>query len=196
MLVRSEIPLVTIDNPFPECGCVMADNAGGMAQLVQYVIGLGHRKIAYIHGPASAVTGLRVKTFLDTLAQHGISIPDEYLAQCEYTNPQSCFHVTVEMLQLPDPPSCILVCDDFSSTGAISAAQKARMQVPEDISLAGYDGIGLMQNYFPHLTTVDQNATRIGQTAARMLISQIEGAPPETTTVPATLISGETVRMM
>ncbi len=194
MLVHSDLPLVTIDNVFPNRACVLADNVGGMSQLVNYVIDLGHRKIAYIHGPASTVTNLRVRTFLASAQERGLTIPSAYLVECKYTNPKSCYAATQQLLALPDPPTCILLCDDFSSSGAISAAQKAGLQVPEDLSVAGYDGIGQMQNFYPHLTTVDQDAAQIGQTAARMLIAQIEGAPPETRTIPARLISGDTVR--
>ena len=195
-LVQSELPLVTIDNPFPNRGCVFADNIGGMTKLVNYIIQLGHRKIAYIHGPSSAVTDLRISTFLNTMREQGIKVPDEYLVECGYTNPQGCYWATLNLLNLDDPPTCILICDDFSSSGALNAAQKAGLKVPEDLSVAGYDGIDMMQNYYPQLTTVDQDASQIGQTAAQMLIAQGEGAPPETRTVPSRLISGETVRLV
>ncbi len=195
-LIRSEFPLVTIDNQFPERGCVFADNVGGMSQLVHYVADMGHRKIAYVHGPSSAVTDLRVKTFLQAAKECGLDVRDDYLVQCEYTNPQSCYHATLELLELPDPPTCIFVCDDFSSPGAISAAHQHGLRIPEDLSLVGYDGIEQMQYSYPRLTTVDQDAEQIGRTAARMLISQIEGNPSATEIVPAKLISGETVRMV
>ena len=87
MLVQSELPLVTIDNPFPDRGCVLADNAGGMAQLVDYVIDCGHRRIGYIHGPASAVTDLRIQAFLETAKRRGVEVPPEYLAECAYNDP-------------------------------------------------------------------------------------------------------------
>ena len=194
MLVDSDLPLVSIDNVFPNRSCVLADNAGGMAQLVRYVIDQGHRKIAYVHGPASAVTNARVKAFLDAARERGVSVPSAYLRQCEYTNPQSCYEATRQLLALKDPPTCVLLCDDFSAPGAITAARTANIRIPDDLSIAGYDGIGQMQSFHPRLTTVDQNAGQIGQAAAQMLIAQIEGAPPETRTIPTRLIPGETVR--
>ena len=196
MLVQSELPLVTIDNPFPDRGCVLADNAGGMAQLVDYVIDCGHTRIGYIHGPASTVTDLRVQAFLNTAKQRGVDIPPEYLAQCAYNDPQSCFEATVRMLELPNRPTCILVSDDFSSSGPFRAARAAALRVADDLSVAGYDGIGFLKDYYPRLTTVDQDAESIGQSAACMLIDQIEGAHSETRTIPSRLISGETVRLV
>ena len=195
-LVQSELPLITIDNLFHDRSCVMADNVGGMSQLVRYVRSLGHRKIAYVHGPSSTVTDSRLKTFLSVLREMGLTVPDSYLAECEYTNPSSCYEATQRLLNLHDRPTCILLCDDYSSSGAISAARNAGLRVPEDVSVAGYDGIGQTQFVYPRLTTVDQGAALIGRTAAHMLIARIDGAPPETRTVPARLIAGETVGKM
>ena len=70
------------------------------------------------------------------------------------------------------------------------------LSVPGDVSVVGFDGIDLSRYTIPRLTTVDQDAEQIGRTAARMLISQIEGNPSATEIVPAKLISGETVRMV
>ncbi len=194
MLIRSELPLVTIDNPFPGRGCVLADNAGGMAQLVNYVADLGHRRIAYIHGPSSAVTDLRVRTFLETAQARGIEVPAGYLAECEYTNPESCRAATERLLGLENRPTCILLCDDFSCSGAFHAIHDAGLKMPGDISLAGYDGIGFIQDFYPKLTTVDQDADAIGQAAAKMLMAEIDGAAPENLTIAARLIPGETVK--
>ena len=193
MLIRSELPLVTIDNPFPDRGCVLADNEGGMTQLVDYVIDRGHRRIGYIHGPASAVTNLRIRTFQETAKRRGVEVPDEYLAQCAYNDPQSCYEAMARMLRQQEHPTCILVSDDFSAAGAFSAVRAAGLRVPGQLSVAGYDGIGYLSNYYPRLTTVDQDAEAMGESAARMLISMIDGAPPENLTVPSRLIPGETV---
>ena len=133
------------------------------------------------------------QAFLDTARQRGVEVPPEYLAQCAYNDPQSCFEATVRMLQLPDRPTCVLVSDDFSSSGAFRAARSMGIRIPDDLSIAGYDGLGYLKNYYPRLTTVDQDADQIGQSAACMLISQIEGAAPDNLTVPAWLIPGETV---
>ena len=75
----------------------------------------------------------------------------------------------------------------------LAAAQRFGKRVPEDLAVAGYDGVEMMRNFYPPLTTVDQDATRIGSIAADLLISQIEGAAPETRMVSATLVRGETV---
>ncbi len=195
-LVNSDLPLVTIDRVFDNRVCVCSDNAEGMRMLVEYVFGMGHRKIAYIHGPQSSVTDIRVASFFRTASKLGLKVPEAYVRQSEYTDPQSAYEATKALLLLPDRPTCILVCDDFSTTGAIRAAQKAGLRVPEDLSLAGFDGIGQMQNFYPRLTTVKQDAETIGRESARQLISLIdsdEKAEAGIHTVPCALITGQTV---
>ena len=196
-LVEAEIPVVTIDRPFHNRGCVLADNAGGMRQLVEYMVQLGHRKIAYIHGDdGSMVSDIRVNTFLSVMKEKGLPIPQGYLTACKYTNAESCYAAAERLLNLPEPPECILGCDDFASNGVMALALERGLKVPGDLSVAGYDGIEMMRNYHPRLTTIDQNAVCIGQTAAELLIDQIEGAPPETRTVPSILVPGETAGPM
>ena len=196
-LIESDLPLVTIDHGFTGRTCVQSDNQDGMRQLVEYVYSLGHRQVGYIHGPHSAVTDARLAAFEETSRRLGLVQIKGYVEQAEYTNPQSVYEVAKRMLALPLRPTCILVCDDFSATGALRAAQEAGLSVPRDLSVAGYDGIAQMQAFSPRLTTVYQDAPRMGREAAKLLISQIENdRVPYELCVPAALIQGETVQMI
>lgn len=100
---------------------------------------------------------------------------------------------------MPAPPTCILYPDDFSCFGGISALNEAGFKIPDDISIAGYDGIGLARNFKPPLTTIVQNTTKIGSEAASKLISLIEN-PKSTITeqiiIPGELFPGGTVKKM
>ena len=196
-LIESDLPLVTIDHDFAGRTCVQSDNQDGMRQLVEYVFSLGHRQVGYIHGPRSAATNARLCAFEETSKRLGLVRLKGYVDQAEYTNPQSVYEATQRMLALPLRPTCILVCDDFSATGALRAAHEAGLRVPQDLSLAGYDGIAQMQAFPPRLTTVYQDAPRMGREAAKLLISQIENdRAPYELCVPAALIQGETVQMI
>lgn len=195
-LAQSGLPLVSIDHRFPGRLCICSDNETGMRMLLEHAYSLGHRRIAYIHGPASTVTDVRLKAFCQTAERLQLHIPPEYLLQCEYTNPQSAYEATKRVLTLEDRPTCIFLCDDFSVTGAMRAAEKAGLRVPNDLSLAGYDGIQQMQNFYPRLTTVRQDAAALGRESAWHLIALIEnedGDHPELLTIPCALIPGQTV---
>ena len=122
-LIQSDVPVVTIDHLFNNRIAVMSDNVNGMRQLFTFIYEKGHRKIAYIHGEDSAVTQSRVSSFYKTSKELGVEIPDEYVRQAAYRNTKEAYDRTVELLDLPDPPTCILYPDDFASFGGINAIQ-------------------------------------------------------------------------
>lgn len=188
-LVKSEVPVVTIDHLFHNRSAIISDNVKGMKDLVHYVYKMGHRKIAYIHGSDSAVTQSRLSSFHKTCAELNLQIPAEYLKEAPYRNTQGAYAQTLKLLELPDPPTCILYPDDFSCFGGISAFNAKGIKIPDDISIAGYDGIGLAKNFNPPLTTLVQNTRLLGREAANKLISLIE--TPKTTLTEQIIIPGE-----
>ena len=198
-LVNSELPIVTIDHLFNNRTCIQSNNVVGMKSLVEYAYDKGHRKIAYIHGAKSAVTNTRLGSFYRTTEALGLQIPEEYIGECEYNDPASVYTATQKMLSLRNRPTCILVSDDYASLGALEAIGDAGLQIPKDISIAGYDGIALMQMMKPRLTTIRQDTGRIGMEAAQRLVALIESPKttiPEITVIPCSLVEGETVGEM
>ena len=195
-LVNSELPIVTIDHLFNNRTCIQSNNFTGMRSLVEYVCSRGHRKVAYIHGPKSAVTDTRLGAFYNTVKGLNIEIPDEYVDECEYNEPTSVYRATKRLLSLKDRPTCILISDDYAALGAYEAAADLGLVIPRDVSIAGYDGIPMMQLMKPRLTTIRQDTNEIGAEAARKLVSLIESpktAIPEIIVVPCSLLEGETV---
>lgn len=188
-LVNSDVPVVTIDHLFNNRIAVMSDNVGGMQQLTRYVIEKGHRKIAYIHGLPSAVTSARLSSFYKTLEENGIAVPDEYVREAAYRSTDETYRETRSLLELDEPPTCILYPDDFACIGGINAIREKGLRIPEDISVAGYDGIEIGLHMLPQLTTLAQNMDAIGATAAEQLIDLIE--KPKTTLIQPNIIVGE-----
>ena len=187
-LVRSDIPVVTIDYIFNNRIAVVSDNVNGMNQLLTYVYDKGHRRIAYIHGADSAVTQSRLTSFYKTAKDLGLEIPEEYILEAAYRNTKEKFKRTLELLDLPQPPTCILYPDDFASYGGMNAIQARGLRIPEDISVVGYDGIPAARHIEPKLTTLKQDTERIGSEAARNLISLIE--EPKSTPIQVIMIGG------
>ena len=185
-LVESNVPLVTIDRVFDNRLAVMSDNVAGVSALVRYVYEKGHRKIAFLHGERTSVTNNRLIGFHRTCEELGLEIPDEYIIECVYHDPDRCAEATRQLLSLPDRPTCILFPDDFSYIGGMNVLLEAGLRIPEDISVAGYDGIHLAKVL--RLTTYSQNAAALGKTAAERLISLIEH--PKTTVLDRVLIEG------
>ena len=187
-LARSDIPVVTIDYIFNNRIAVVSDNVNGMNQLLTYVYDKGHRRIAYIHGADSAVTQSRLTSFYKTAKDLGLEIPEEYILEAAYRNTKETFKRTLELLDLPQPPTCILYPDDFASYGGMNAIQARGLRIPEDISVVGYDGIPAARHIEPKLTTLKQDTERIGSEAARNLISLIE--EPKSTPIQVIMIGG------
>ena len=185
-LVESHIPLVTIDRVFDNRLAVVSDNVGGVSALVRYVYEKGHRKIAFLHGERTSVTNNRLIGFHRTCEELGLEIPEEYIIERVYHDPDRCAEATRQLLNLPDRPTCILFPDDFSSIGGMNALLEAGLRIPEDISVVGYDGIHLAKVL--RLTTYSQNAAALGKTAAARLISLIEH--PKTTVLDRVLVEG------
>jgi LacI family transcriptional regulator len=195
-LVSSDLPIVTIDHLFDNHTCIQSDNADGMRQLVEYTYAKGHRKIAYIHGLKSAVTNTRLGSFYRTMEKLGLPVQEEYIMECGYNETTSVYKATQKMLSLKDKPTCILISDDYAAFGAYEAIAELGLKIPDDISIAGYDGIPMMQLMKPRLTTMRQDTKDLGTEAARKLVELIErpkSAIPEIVLIPCTLIEGETV---
>jgi LacI family transcriptional regulator/LacI family purine nucleotide synthesis repressor len=198
-LILSNLPIVTIDHVFDGKTSIVSDNVGGMKDLVRYVCNRGHRKIAYIHGMDSSTTRARLGSFYRTLDEFSLEIPEEYVRVAAYRNSEETGRITNELLDLEDPPTCILCPDDFAAVGCINAIRERGLRIPEDISVAGYDGITLSQVLDPRLTTLKQNTREIGRRAAEELIRMIEQpktALPEKITIKGELQPGSSVKQL
>jgi LacI family transcriptional regulator len=187
-LINGEIPVVTIDHVFDNRTAIISDNIKGMRELITYIYERGHRKIAYIHGADSSVTQNRVGSFYKTLGELGIEVPDEYVKSGIYHDPVTTAKLTRELLELKDRPTCIVFPDDFSCIGGINAIKEHGLRIPEDISIAGYDGITLSQVLEPKLTTLQQDTKALGRSAAEKLIALIEN--PKASIIERVVIEG------
>lgn len=188
-LVRSDIPVVTIDHLFNNRIAIISDNVKGMKDLLTFVYNKGHRRIAYIHGMDSAVTQSRLSSFYKTAEELGLEVPDEYIKEAAYRDTKASFTQTQELLDLPNPPTCILYPDDFASFGGINAITERGLNIPQDISIAGYDGIRIGRHLEPQLTTLRQDTEQVGARAAESLVNLIEH--PKTTLIQQVVVEGE-----
>lgn len=172
-LIGGEIPVVTIDHIFNNRTAILSDNIGGVKDLTTYCYNKGHRKIAFIHGSKSTVAQNRLSSFYRTAEQLGLEVPDAYVIPSDYRNLEAACRATEQLLDLPDPPTCILYPDDYSAFGGIKAIRRRGLRIPEDISIAGFDGTPIAEQIDPRLTTVAQNTEEMGRLAAMHLIEEI-----------------------
>lgn len=185
-LAESELPLVTVDHVFNNRLAVMSDNVRGMETLVRYAYAKGHRKIAFLHGEKTTVTQNRLIGFYRACEELGLEIPEEYVRESVFHNPDRCALDTQALMSLPERPTCILFPDDYSYVGGMNTLRQMGIRVPEDVSVMGYDGIHLARVI--GLTTYWQDTQELGRIAAERLISLIEH--PKTTLIDRIMVSG------
>ncbi|MCR4690453.1 MAG: LacI family transcriptional regulator [Lachnospiraceae bacterium] len=178
-LLHGELPVVAIDFVSDKIVSILSDNETGIKELMDYARQLGHERIAYITGQDSAVTQARIKTYKDKLTEFGFPIRDEYIINSEYRDIGQTAVRTTELLSLPEAPTCILFPDDYAAYGGINVIRGMGMRIPEDISVAGFDGISLAAQIQPKLTTFRQDTESMGIAAAKKLIERIEYEPEE-----------------
>jgi LacI family transcriptional regulator/LacI family purine nucleotide synthesis repressor len=196
-LAHSNIPLVTIDHRIPNCTAIVSDNRKGMADLLRYVYEQGHRRIAYIHGQDATVTMVRLASFYETAKKLELEINPAYVLQADYRDTQAAADATMKLMELSQPPTCILYSDDFAAYGGISILNQMELRIPEDISIAGYDGLLASRHMRPMLTTIKQNTEAMGQAAGERLIELIthpKEIAPEQMIIEGELFEGNTVK--
>lgn len=195
-LIASDIPVVTIDHVFDNRSSVISDNVQGMRKLVEYIYSMGHRRIAYIHGEDTLVTRSRLASFHKTCKELGLQIPDEWVCEALYHDPKSSGLQTRKLLSLENSPTCILYPDDISLLGGATELENQGLRIPEDISVAGYDGALMSRVLRPVMTTMRQDSKTLGQKAASLLIEAIEEPKtyiPRMVMVPGELQTGGSV---
>ena len=173
-LSNADSPLVTIDYMFNNRSSVVSNNYGSMATLMEYIVKNGHKKIAYVCGEDTAVTRNRLAAYYKVLEDNGIEVPDDYVMHGSYRSTSKSEAFTDKLLERKDRPTCILYPDDYSAMGGLNSIHKHGLNVPEDISIAGFDGINIAHKIEPKLTTIRQDTKAIGEMAALKLLSLME----------------------
>ena len=176
-------PLVVVSARADEHGVtsVGVDDARGARLATEFLLGLGHTRIAHLKGdPRQASTLLRGDAFSAAMAAASVAVRDEYVVTCNY-DPGQSYAATKALLALPQPPTAIFAGNDAMALAALEAARDVRVSVPHDISIVGFDDIAAASQVTPPLTTVRQPLSQIGEEATRLLIACVEGKP-----VPAT----------
>ena len=192
-LVKSDIPIVTIDYVFNNKLAVTSDNVKGIRDLLTYIYEQGHRKIAYIHGQrTSVVTDSRIKSFYKTANEIGFEVDEDYIIEGMYRDTQNAEKLTARLLDMKERPTCIIYPDDLCAMGGRNVIRARGLRIPQDISIAGYDGINITQQIEPQLTTIYQDTRMIGRVAAENLINQIER--PKSSLIEHVIVEGNLIR--
>lgn len=153
------------------------DGTHGIRQVVDHLIALGHTRLACIAEPLQFTKSFhRVRGFLDGLQAHALPADPSLLVEANFRQRSGKLSAQ-RLLDLPQPPTAIVACNDLLALGAVSAAQERGLAVGRDISISGFDDIVLAEIANPPLTTVHQPAHQLGTLVAEMLCRLVSGEP-------------------
>jgi LacI family transcriptional regulator len=179
MLSSRSVPTVFVDaSPVKNNqSSLPIDYATGISEAVQHLTSLGHRKIAFISGdPKLKSAQAKLVAFRDAVAQLGLSLPDKYIVAGNHKLEQGTAAAQI-LLQLKDRPTAIMCSNDLTAIGALHALVSARIQVPQEMSLIGFDDIQFSEYLIPPLTTIRMSCNEIATAAARALSQMIADEP-------------------
>ncbi len=177
-LIEANYPLVLVNRRMRgvRTGYVVADDASGAKDAVNYLIQLGHRRIAHISGYLHADTARRrLDAYVSTMTSHGLAQETRDLTvESDFTFKGGQDAMTA-LLELPERPTAVFVANDVMALGAMTITQARGIRVPDDISIVGFNDIALAQYSYPRLTTVRTPSYEMGALAAQMLLKRVKG---------------------
>ena len=175
-LKESHFPFVIAGYSFPDksINYVSENIFSGACKLVEHLINLGHKRIAYV-GPISPKPEEdEFKAYQSVLKKHKIKYREDFVKVCSYpTFNERMPEIIEEFLCLPDAPTAILGIDDMIAIRIIEVLKEKNIKVPEDISVAGYNDVPYARLISPPLTTVRVPRYDIGKLAGQMLLHLI-----------------------
>jgi DNA-binding LacI/PurR family transcriptional regulator len=180
LLSGLKVPIVLINNqhadePDEFIYSVMIDNHKASTEVMNYLLGLGHRRIAYIGDQAGfqsdterfagyrQALGFAGYPFLPELVVHGDGKPEGGRQAME------------KLLTLPMPPTAVFCYNDMSALGALRALYSHGIKVPDDISIVGFDDLSIASYTSPLLTTIGQPKQQMGRMAMETMLNLISG---------------------
>lgn len=175
------VPYLVLNHHAPErdpCS-LSTDDAAATRALVEHLLGLGHRHLAYLgNACAPAIDVVRAASFRAVLAEAGVPAADQEFPLAAGGDPEAGYRAV--RAWSPDRRATALVCfNDLMAVGALRALGEAGVDVPGQVSVVGFDDIDLAAYTSPPLTTFAQPRRALGQAAAEQLLRVLDGEPAQ-----------------
>jgi len=177
---RIGLPYVSVlQPPVPGRACVNADDELGGRLAARHLLELGHRHFGILLGSDDvSTTGPRRFGFLDELRQEGIEVPERWMTVGGFS-PVSGHKAMIQMIEQCGGklPSALFAANDLCAEGAMRALREHGFDIPDDVAIVGYDDTWFATMTRPPLTSVRMPISEMGESAAAILIDQLEGEP-------------------
>lgn len=166
-------PIVSVDPHMvdPNYPSVQGTNYRGALEAMNYLLGLGHRRIGFICGRAGIGSAIqRLDGYRDALKDAGIELDEALIAPGDFST-ETGYQCSLQLLSLDCLPTAIFAANDQSAIGVYQAANKLGLRIPEDLSVVGFDNIS--EARYLGMTTIDQFLAEMGYVAVQMLLKLI-----------------------
>jgi DNA-binding LacI/PurR family transcriptional regulator len=183
-IIDSKYPLVVIENYFNDIKLndIIIDNFTGAKKAVQYLIELGHTKIAHITGNIShKVASERLNGYKAALKENGIEYNEDYVIFTD-AGEKSGSQAIEKLIFLNEPPTAVFTFNDMQGYDAIQKTVELGVQVPQDLSIIGCDNIHEVLCYIPssiRLTSIMQPIDKIAESAIKLIMENIDNKDSE-----------------
>ena len=193
------VPVVLVNRYIDstEVDTVVSDNRRGGRIVAQAIVGLGHRRIALIAGPENATTSRdRERGFREGLEARRVKL-DETLRRAGQFSHHSGYECCLDLLATEPRPTAIFAANDVIAFGALDAARRLGVSVPDELSIVGFDDIDMAGWEGFNLTTVRQPLAQMGHAAVSLLLERIAAVGdqhrPRTLVFPVGLVRRDTL---
>lgn len=158
---------------------IVINNYRAAQEAVEYLVSTGHKKIAIACGPRELpLYQQRYQAYLDVLQEHGLEADPDF-AMLESNETRDFYDMTIQMLEKGKCPDAIFATTDEKAIVIMRALKDKGLAIPEDVSVMGFDNIGISPYVDPPLTTVSQPFYEMGVLATERLISMIADQKPQ-----------------
>lgn len=189
-VTESPLPSIVIDIPLlsKHCGYVMTDNIHGCELAIQHLASRGHRTIGFVNGHKEAeVSRHRLRGYKAALEKFGLPSDSSLIYEGDFTVESGTEGIKTLLSANPEM-TAVFFASDLMAIGGLRWAKEQGIEVPDEISIVGFDNIELAEFVSPSLTTIHQRRYEMGITAANSLVAMLDGEIPEGRILPPDIV--------
>ncbi|WP_322410935.1 LacI family DNA-binding transcriptional regulator [Microbacterium invictum] len=172
------IPFLLIDpsgDPTPDVPAVSSANWSGGLEAARHLLGLGHRRIAALTGPATSLPAIaRVDGFRAAMTSAGVAVREDWVRFGGFTAESGEREARALLADPDDRPTAIFAGSDMQAVGVLDAAAAAGVAVPRDLSVVGFDDLTLSRYVRPRLTTIRQPLREMAAQATKTVLELVD----------------------
>jgi DNA-binding LacI/PurR family transcriptional regulator len=181
-LAMRNVPLVFVDlgPDRPGISLLKVDYLHGIRQGVQHLVGLGHRRIAFVSGPRALHSAQsRAAAFNASMLECGLKPKPELVVEGDHTL-EGGIAAMDKLLKLKSRPTAAMCSNDMTAIGVMHALYRQGLRVPDDFSVVGFDDIHIAEVTIPPLTTIQMSRFELSKAAVTALRAHVEDNPNAT----------------